>query len=127
MLISPKGNRQQQEKEPSEMSTYPTRLTAKATTRRIIVAAILSPAAALLVLSPSANAADPGAINGQVKDSIVNTSELTTAVKKQDLSQAADAKLRNLANHGVGVVCVQKIVRHRGHIHIRRICIARRW
>jgi ABC-type transport system involved in cytochrome c biogenesis permease subunit len=42
------------------MSTYPIRLTAKAlvaTTRRIIVAAVLALVAALLVLSPSANAA----------------------------------------------------------------------
>jgi Spy/CpxP family protein refolding chaperone len=109
------------------MSTYPTRLTAKATTRRIIVAAILSPAAALLVLSPSANAADQVAINGQVKDSIVNTSELTKAVKKQDLSEAADAKIRNLAHHGYRIRCFKLTVRHHGHIHTRTTCRWRTW
>jgi serine protease Do len=64
------------------MSTHPTRLTAKAlvaTTRRIIVAAILSLMAALLVLSPSANAADQVAINDKVKDSIVQLRTTYTA------------------------------------------------
>jgi hypothetical protein len=100
------------EKEPSEMSTYPTRFT-KATTRRIIVAAILSPAAALLVLSPSANAAHQVAINGPVKDSIV---------QKQNLSEAPDAKLRNLTS-GTHIRCIRIRVWHDGYVLTRVRCV----
>jgi hypothetical protein len=91
------------------MSTYPTRLTANATTRRIIVAAILSPAAALLVLSPSATAADQVAINGQVKDSIV---------------QPAAAKIPEIADGRITRrICHTRTHRHNGHVVWRvKIC-----
>ncbi|OBF29017.1 hypothetical protein A5724_26910 [Mycobacterium sp. ACS1612] len=85
----------------------------KVTARRIIVGAMLSPAAALLVLSPGANAADQ-VINGPVKQSVV---------QKQNLSQAPDAKIRDLTNGGTHIRCIRIRVWHDGYVLTRVRCV----
>ena len=64
------------------MSTHTTRLMVRVlavTIRRILVAGFMVLAMALLVLSPSANAADQVAVNDKVKDSIVQIGITYTA------------------------------------------------